>query len=329
MKHFRKWLSVFCLALVIFMALPVVLPADSTLSVVAEAAGTVKLNKTRATINAGTTLQLKLTGSSASVTWKSSDTNVATVSKKGLVSAKKGGTVTITATAARKNYTCRITVNPALSGSASSVTLKKGASASVTLYFKLTGVKLTGEISNSSVATISIGKQSNGKVPLTIKGKTAGNAVVKIRNAKTGDIVKINVRVENSSGGKLNKGDVQSLFGKTLRDANALLPEKLTKGKAYYVNSNIGANVNSNGKIDYLYVYKGSGYNLFGVYPGMAWSKALTTVASSPMKWQEYFRDSSGIWYTSAKYTSRMLYIGKKSGKVGEVYYCQKSYLID
>ncbi len=329
MHHFRKWLSVICIALAVFMALPALLPADSALSVTAEAAGTVKLNKTKATIDAGTTLKLRLTGTTASVTWKSSDTRVATVSKKGVVTAKKGGTVTITATAAKKKYTCRITVNPALSASSSSVSLKKGASAKVTLYFRLTGVKLTGTLSDSSVASISIGKQSNGKVPLTIKGKAAGTAVITVRNAKTGDIVKIKVNVEDPSGGSLTKGDVQSLYGKTVKDANKLLPEKLTKGKTYYVNSNIGANVNSKGKIDYLYVYKGPKYSLFGVYPGMAWSKALTAVETSSMKWQEYYRLSDKIWYTSSKYPSRMLYIEKKSNKVVKVFYCLESYLID
>ena len=321
MKNTRKWLSVICLALAVCTALPAMLPAESVLAVTAEAADTVKLNKTKATIDAGTTLQLKLKNTTETVTWKSSNTKVATVSKKGLVTAKKGGSVTVTATAGGKSYTCKITVNSVLTASATSVTVKKGKSAQVTLNFKLTGVKLSGVIDNSEIASFTIGKQADGQVPLTIKGKAPGTTVITLSNEKTKDTVKIKVTVEAVTPAKITRGNIQSLYGKTISDANALLTDKMTKDGSYYLNYNFGAKVNSKGKINYLYVYEGSKYSLFGVYPGMSWSTALTTVQGSSLKWTKYYQDTSGIWYTCEKYPTRMLFLKKKSSKVEEVYY--------
>lgn len=69
-----------------------------------------KLSKKKATLYVGETLQLKLTGGSGKCTWKSNKSKVASVSKKGLVTAKKKGTCKITVKKSGKTYTCKITV---------------------------------------------------------------------------------------------------------------------------------------------------------------------------------------------------------------------------
>lgn len=69
-----------------------------------------KLSKKSATLYVGETLQLKLTGGSRSSSWKSSKSKIASVSKKGKVTAKKAGTCKITVKQAGKTYTCKITV---------------------------------------------------------------------------------------------------------------------------------------------------------------------------------------------------------------------------
>lgn len=76
------------------------------------------LNKTKATLTKGKTTTLKVTAkpsdaTNKAVTWKSSNTKIATVDKNGKVKAVKKGTVTITATAkdgSGKKVTCKVTV---------------------------------------------------------------------------------------------------------------------------------------------------------------------------------------------------------------------------
>ena len=102
----------------------------------------VDLNVEKTTIEAGKTLQLKAgvhpsNASVKSVKWSSSDKEIATVNSKGLVTAKKGGTVTITCTtkSAGKKATCKITVKQRVTGvslSATAMTLVSGRSKTLT-----------------------------------------------------------------------------------------------------------------------------------------------------------------------------------------------------
>lgn len=74
------------------------------------AATKVKINKTKASIYVGKTLQLKISGTKKKVTWKSSNKKIATVTSKGKVKGVKKGTAKITATVSKKKYTCKVTV---------------------------------------------------------------------------------------------------------------------------------------------------------------------------------------------------------------------------
>ena len=73
--------------------------------------GKFKLNKTKATLGAGATVTLKVTDG-VKVEWKSSNTQIATVNAKGVVTTKKKGKVKITATAVGTTLTCDINVKP-------------------------------------------------------------------------------------------------------------------------------------------------------------------------------------------------------------------------
>ena len=80
----------------------------------------IALNCGSLTLNSGSTMQLSVsytpsnTTDSKAVSWSSSNTNVATVSG-GKVTAKKGGSATITARVGTKTATCKVTVNAASS----------------------------------------------------------------------------------------------------------------------------------------------------------------------------------------------------------------------
>lgn len=82
----------------------------------AEAAKKMKLSKTKLSLNVGKTkkLAVKNKKKKAKVTWSSSKKKVATVSKKGVVKAKKAGKATITAKVKYKKKTtklkCKVTV---------------------------------------------------------------------------------------------------------------------------------------------------------------------------------------------------------------------------
>lgn len=73
-------------------------------------AASIKLNKTSITMYTGKTYTLKVSGTSKKVTWSTSNKKVATVSSKGVVSAKSSGSATITAKVSNKNLKCKVTV---------------------------------------------------------------------------------------------------------------------------------------------------------------------------------------------------------------------------
>lgn len=69
------------------------------------------LNMTKLALKVGETKKLTVKNVSQKVKWSTSNKKVATVSEKGVVKAKKKGTARITATVAKKKYTCKVTVN--------------------------------------------------------------------------------------------------------------------------------------------------------------------------------------------------------------------------
>ena len=120
-----------------------------------------------------------------SVTWKSSNTSVATVSTSGLITAIASGTATITATSTNgKTATCTVTVtNPvsSISLNQASLNLTKGGTSTLTVTYNPADAdsrSVTWKSSNTSVATVS----SSGKVTAVASGTatiTATSANVK------------------------------------------------------------------------------------------------------------------------------------------------------
>lgn len=148
----------------------------------------VKLNYSRKTIAAGKTYQLKATVSPSnasikSVKWSSSNKDIATVNSKGLVTAKKGGTATITCTttSGSKKAVCKITVTQkvkSISLSASSITLISGKTKTIKATASpssATNKDVTWSSSDKNIVTVN----GNGKITAV----KAGTAYVRAKAA--------------------------------------------------------------------------------------------------------------------------------------------------
>lgn len=75
-----------------------------------EAKAKVKLNKKKLVLTVGKKAKLKVKGTKKKVKWSSSKKKIATVTKKGVVKAKKKGTAKIVAKIGKKKYTCKVVV---------------------------------------------------------------------------------------------------------------------------------------------------------------------------------------------------------------------------
>jgi uncharacterized protein YjdB len=150
----------------------------------------VELDKTSLTldVNQSETLTATITPSNAtdkSLTWESSDTNIATVDTNGVVTAVAQGSTTITATAADgsgEKATCSVTVKEAANVPVTSVSLDKttlelteGETAQLTatvLPDNATNKAVTWSTSNASIATV----DANGLVTAV----SAGTATITV-----------------------------------------------------------------------------------------------------------------------------------------------------
>ncbi|WP_180272727.1 family 43 glycosylhydrolase [Konateibacter massiliensis] len=163
-------------------------------------AAKVTLNTKKITLGVKETYSLtaEVTPSNASaetkkVTWKTSNSKIATVSANGKITAKKTGKVKITATTGNgKTATCTVTVKTApskISLNATNKTLKKGKTfqIKVTLSKNSASNKITYTSSNKKVATVS----ASGKIKAIKKGTTT--ITVKAFNGKSQKI-KITVK---------------------------------------------------------------------------------------------------------------------------------------
>ena len=81
-----------------------------------ETVGRIRLNRTKKTLRAGKKFRLRATASvsrfQSGIKWRSSNTKIATVSKKGVVRVKKKGKVRIYATYGKVKKSCLVKVRP-------------------------------------------------------------------------------------------------------------------------------------------------------------------------------------------------------------------------
>ena len=183
------------------------------------------------------------------VTWKTSDKNVATVSENGLVTAVGGGDATITCTAkdgSNVKATCKVTVTVPVSGiqlSQTSAALTVGDTLTLTKTIypsDATNQAVTWTSSSDAVASV----DSNGK----ITAKTAGSAVITCKSVSDSSVVGIcnvtvKAKVQPPSEIKvnkitLNKTTASMTKGKTLQLTATVTPDNATKKEVKWSTSN-------------------------------------------------------------------------------------------
>ena len=175
---------------------------------------TLSVNPTSGTLYVDGTVKITVkTNASGKVTWKSSNTGVATVAN-GVVTGKKAGTATITASISGKTATYKVTVKDrGISARVDQVYVGKKATVKVTAYgvsgtakFKSSNTKvatvnskgvITGKKAGTTKITVTVGKY---KKDLTVKVKKPSFSLVKSSaNLKKGKKVTIKVKAAPAS----------------------------------------------------------------------------------------------------------------------------------
>lgn len=220
----------------------------------------VKLSKTKVTLKVNQTYQLKAAvtpgnATNKKVTWKSSNNKVATVDAKGKVTAKKAGSVTITATAAdgsKKKSTCKITVK-SNQVKVKSVKLNKGkASLALNQTYQLKAVVSPGNATNQKVTW----KSSNNKVAMVdakgkVTAKKAGSATITATAAdgsKKKAACKLTVKNVKVKSVAIT-GSRNMKVGEVLQLGKKVLPSGANNLFAWKSSNSSIASVDGNGKV--------------------------------------------------------------------------------
>lgn len=213
----------------------------------------------KTTIEVGKSTSLRLNGTKQKVTWKSSNTEIATV-RNGKVTGRKSGNVKITANVQKKKYTCNIMVNDpsnkinpnkkvpvtTLFLRSDYIKLKKGNSQTIgfTIYPQnATDKYVKWTSSNPSVASV-----SNGKITANSIGVTTITATCDNKTATC--YVEVESDFDSEIAKKFISFSSQDLYNKcyiTIKN-NYKYPVDITATTTYYKNGGVVTrNSSSNG----------------------------------------------------------------------------------
>ena len=222
-----------------------------------------KISKTAISLNIGKKYTLKVTGTKQKITWSSSDKSVATVSSKGVVTAKKGGSAKIAAKVLGKSYVCTVTVKGNTVNTILTVDKKKLTMSGSTIIkiTSRTGGALRWETNKNNIVTCKWGewsKNQNGwAIKLYVNAQTIGSDTITILDKDSRQKVKIPVNVKKVS--KSSYSDEEKMAGYAM---GFLLD--YFKNRSSLTITHVGYLVNQYGKSVVMIDYKAK--NSYGNY---------------------------------------------------------------
>ncbi|WP_052122929.1 Ig-like domain-containing protein, partial [Bifidobacterium cuniculi] len=226
------------------------------------------------------------------VSWKSSNTSVATVDSNGKVTAKAKGTATITATAGDKSASVTVTVNAAVvdipvesitisgTGVADGM-LEMNAQTTMSLTASVspanaTNQEVTWKSNNTNLAVV----DTNGQVT----AKAAGTVVITATAGGRSDAIIVTIRQVvglqsvTITGDGVKDNMLSMAAGKTAQLTAVLTPSNATVGAVAWSSSNTAvATVDGNGKV----TAKKAGSTAIAVYASGKTSAIVVTVSGS------------------------------------------------
>ena len=249
----------------------------------------VSLNKTSASLTEGETITLTATvnpdnATNKNVSWKSSNTSVASV-VDGKVTALKAGTTTITVTTedGNKTATCNITVNAkvypvtSVSLNKTSASLTEGETITLTATVNpdnATNKNVSWKSSNTSVASV-----VDGKVTALKAGTTTITVTTEDGNKTATCNITVNAKVYPVTGVSLNKTSAEVVVGNKLTLVATVKPSNAQNKNVSWKSSNTSvATVSSTGEV--LALAKGTAYIIVTTEDGKYTAQCKVSVVS-------------------------------------------------
>lgn len=175
-----------CKKLVLF-AMMIVLAVVAFFPVQAEAAGKIKLNKTKLVLELGTTEQLQVLNTTKKVKWSTSNKKIVKV-KNGVLTPVSVGTTNVTAKVAGKKYRCKVTVADYTGMSNEQKEVVSFALKHVGNPYRYGGTSLT-KGTDCSGFTYSVYKNFGYNLQRTAYQQLCSTKSVKKKNLKPGDLI--------------------------------------------------------------------------------------------------------------------------------------------
>ena len=154
----------------------------------------VALDKTSATVGVGKKVSFSVTGTNKKIKWKSSDTTVAKVNKKGVVRGLSAGTAKITATYGKKSLTAKVKVKTFLiSDSKVDITGEK----TITLTLLTDDGSIRSKVADTDICSVALGDWIGDDLAVTVTPKKVGSTKIVFSNTMNDETCVLKVKVKS------------------------------------------------------------------------------------------------------------------------------------